>query len=477
MRTILALAPHLFPMSPAKTYPTTSAGPHTPTLPISTSLLRIIPGNPRFAHPPLKPLFNHSLPKNLALRASLSSKASAIIRLPTGFDPIPDCYFDFDLDQLSASHLSICLHSLDDDDMHLAQTVLLAEDFLPKKGVLVRPLVNASGLPLAALTLDYQVITACVGAPRVWKEMSVPKFTGHRGMGSSGKKAPWRVLENMPESFLLAALTSEKVSTVELDIQLTRDGKTVVYHDWFIRPDGRRDKEAGDAVRMPIYSLRFDEFDELFRKLHRGVEVGTRVRKLVQQRKDMSDDVFDVGAWSLERLCELLPEEIGMLVELKYPAPNVKDALGIPYPEKNEYVDVVLSDLFGVERNQRREISFLSFDADICMLLAMKQSNYPVFLSHCEVLDKPCDEFDPRCTDVEEGLRFVKAQGFKGMMLFNEIVERKPEAVRKIVGAGYPIMTYGKRNSEVDFVRKQFELGVTGVIADDVDVLVKMIYK
>lgn len=346
--------------------------------------------------------------------------------------------------------------------------------------MLVRPLIDSTGSPLAALTLDYQIITPYTGVPPVVKEASVPRFTGHRGMGSSGKSAPWRVLENSPESFLLAALENEKVTAVEFDVQLTKDGKVILHHDWFIRPSGGRDKgvgSKGDALRMPIYSLRFDEFDEVFRKLHQQPEVGAKITKLVQERSDVSKDVFDVGAWSLSRLCELLPEEIGMLVEVKYPSPNEQDEWGFPYPEKNEFVNAVLSELFGVERNQRREISFLSFDADLCMLLAMKQINYPVFLSHCETIDKPCDEFDPRCIDVEEGFKFVKAQGFKGMMLFNELVEKRPEVISKVIGEGFPIITYGMRNSDAGFVRKQFELGISGVIADDVDVLLRTICK
>lgn len=350
--------------------------------------------------------------------------------------------------------------------------MLLNADFDARKGVIERPLLDLAGMPNASLTLDYQVITACAPGPSVVREPSVPRFVGHRGMGSSGPHAPWRALENTPASFLMAALTDQRVNTVELDVQMTSDGKTLVYHDWFLRPGGGRDRDADDGVKVPVYAMSFEQFDTAYRKLNQGVEVSLAIRQLMHERRDIARGVLEVGARSLRRVSEELPEDVGMMVEVKYPPPNVQEENHIPFPEKNRFVDTVLAEMFAVEKNQRREVVFSSFDPDLCMLLSLKQKNYPVYFLNCETIDKPCEEFDPRCIDVDEGLRFVQAQGLKGMVLFNGILANKPKAVQRIREAGKSVLTYGGTNSNSCFVKKQFELGVNGIIADDVDEVV-----
>lgn len=473
---------------PSKTYPTKSAGPHFPVRPLSETLLRIIPGDPRHAAVPLQFLHDHSLPvyesTTLTLHATLGNLTAAILLPTLSPNPIPVQWFDFCLDDLSSSSscLVLTLTTTDHDRAEtsfVGRTVFVASDFSPRKGLLHRPLLDPAGLPVARLTLDFLVVTpAPVSAPDVSVRAGVPRFTGHRGVGSSGPTYPWRVMENIPESFLLAAMSDSPVKTVELDIQLSRDGRTIVYHDWFFRPDGSRDKDAKKSpVKIPLYNLTFDEFDQLFRSLYskEGEDISEnrrRLRDAVVGRDDVAEDVFDTRVWSLKDVCEALPKEIGLLVEVKYPAPNVQEKEIIPYPEKNLFIDIVLRDLFEVARNRKREISFLSFDPDLSTLLSLKQTLYPVYLSHCEALDKPCDEYDPRLIDLDEGLRFAVSQKLDGMMLLNQLVELKPDAIERIKARGLPIITYGKRNNDPEFVEQQFQLGIGGVIADDVNALV-----
>lgn len=420
----------------------------------------------------------------LTLHATLGGLTAAI-PLPTiSPSPIPVQWFDFCLDELSSSSSYLVLTSTTTDHdrsetAFVGRAVFVASDFDACKGVLRRPLLDATGLPVGRLTLDFLVVTPPrASAPDVSVRAGVPRFTGHRGVGSSGPTYPWRVLENIPESFLLAAMSDSPVKTVELDIQLSRDGRTIVYHDWFFRPDGSRDKDTTKSpLKIPLYNLTFAEFDELFRSLYSkdGEDISEnrrRLRDAVAGRDDVAEDVFDTRVWSLKDVCEALPEDIGLLVEVKYPAPNIQHEEIIPYPEKNVFIDIVLSELFEVERNRKREISFLSFDPDLAMFLSLKQTVFPVYLSHCEALDKPCDDQDPRLIDLDEGLRFAVSQKLDGMMLFNQLVERKPDAIERIKARGLPIITYGKRNTDPEFVEQQFQLGIGGVIADDVNVLV-----
>ena len=475
--------------SASKTWPTRSAGPDLVTYPLSKKLLRLVLGNPRTNTFPLRWFSSHQryALSHSTLQVSLDGRSTSINLSPApGQDSnttaIPDQWIDLLPSNDKDWFISLTLTS---DDGSRFTATMVADHFAPMKGILEIPLLSNGGIPVAVIIIDYICITPHPRAARgVRNSMFTPRFTGHRGMGSSGPKAPWRVLENSAESFLMAALADTEVKAVELDVQLTRDGKAVVYHDWFFRPRDSKGHPIYDrnVVKVPPYNATFDQFDKLYResffRFEEGIDKKRQAcRELAKKRGDVPDSAFEIRAKTLREICEELPQDIGLLVEVKYPAPNVQDDEIIPYPEKNEYADIVLNDLVNVEKNYGRNIAFLTFDADLCMMLALKQRQFPVFLSHCEALDKPCDEFDPRMIDVIEGLRFVLSQQLDGMMLFNEIVRQKPEAIATIVARGIPILTYGASNSDRDVVKHQFSIGVTGVIADDVDELVSSLYR
>lgn len=471
-----------------KTYPAKSAGPYFPIpRPLTTTLLRIVPGDPSNASPPIHFLRNDTPPvldsTTMTLHATVDDQSASVLLPLLATDPIPVEWFDFCLDHLSTSFLELTLTMTDHDRSQtslIGRSVLVASDFTSHGGLIHPLLLDSTGLPVARATLDFIVITPPpAGAPLASVRNGPPRFTGHRGMGSSGPAFPWRSIENLPESFLLAALCDSKVTTVELDVQLSRDGRTIVYHDWFFRPDGSRDKDASkSSLRVPLYHLTFDEMDTLFRSMfHKSDHSVDRnkhlLREALQKRDDVSDDVLSTKIWSLTDVCEALPEEIGLLVEVKFPSSAVLEESPVPSPEKNFFVDCVLKDIFKVSRNRKREISFLTFNANLAMMLSMKQTLYPVYLSHCEILDKPCEELDPRCIDLDEGLKFAVSQKLDGMMIFNKLVETKPQVIERIKDRGLPIITYGSRNTDPEFVRHQFRMGINGVIADDVNVLTK----
>lgn len=174
-----------------------------------------------------------------------------------------------------------------------------------------------------------------------------------------------------------------------------------------------------------------------------------------------------------------MPEEIGFLIELKYPDEGTRARMGLKCPDRNTFVDGVLEELFSCPTKGRRRVAFLCFEPDICDMLTLKQSVFLVYLSHCEVLDKPCDEEDPRCVDLSTGMDFVKSHRLDGLMIFNEftahcawLTRKRADIVQKAVAAKIPVLTYGVGNSDARFVKQQLDLGVSGVIVDDVQDLV-----
>lgn len=481
------------PGATQKHWPWHSAGPDIPSLPLKAPLLRLIPGVPRAYQGPLIWLNPKLTPKtSFSLSACLvpSSSSTATIQLPY-HNGIPDSRFEFTLSSFpDLSHrISLILSSkystytgsllLSDlpQDSGTTHCLLYASDFTPS--VRVRfTFSRISPSPIAVSVSAKMAMKA---------EVFVPRFSGHRGMGSTNPNAPWRVLENSLESFIMATHgdndNHKMVTAVELDVQPTKDGRVVVCHDWFFRPrDSKGDPVYNrDAVRAPINSLTFDQFDELLKQSygHTALEKCSddetelrreRVRALAEKRR-LKDDVLDVKARSLSDVFDRLPVDIGILVELKYPHPELQEILGLPFPTKDEFVNLVLKEVFK-KFDKERQVSFLCFQPDVCDLLKVKQGVYGVYLSHCELIDQPCDMFDPRTLSLKNGLRFVKAYGLDGIMMFNKLVTLRPDVIAEIVEQGVPILTYGESNSDWKVVKHQFDCGVSGVIADDVHDLV-----
>lgn len=469
-------------------WPTCPAGPYFPKIPLASPLLRVILGSPRDALPPLDWLRSPALTSAPVLFVNQDGE-TANISLSTDA-VIPPHWFDFRFVRSpSDEYISFTVlrspDQLSGDPHHdiIASAILLLVD-VPSQGVCTLPLVSPCGIPLARLRLTVQLVTEHGESLKMFgvrnKRPFIPRFTGHRGMGSSGQHAPWRPLENSPTSFLHATLPNPEVTAIELDVQPTADNKTVIFHDWFFRPrdESARPVYSPDSVRIPIHGLTFAQFDKLFRQSYPTAEamispkIGSerdedQLRNCADER-GIPQDAWDVKARTLADMCAILPSTTGILVELKYPAPNVREALKLPYPTKDAFVNSVLDDLMLSKAIETRNIAFLCFEPDVCELLALKQQSFPVYLSHCETLDKPCDEEDPRCVNLEEGSRFVTAHGLDGVMMLNKLVELKPHVISDLVRQKIPMLTYGTRNSDAQFVQRQFDAGVGGVIADDV---------
>lgn len=483
------------------TWPSHSVGPHTATRPISTPLLRLIPGSPRHGRPPVQWLQPtdancETTPAQLYLTARLDDHHASIVLYNTDQSKWFRSRFDFNLPESSSlestfskhirftlskqptphsNHDIVCLGSLLLTDIPLDAGELTC--------ILHSPDPFASN-PIARLRLTYLHATPSPHGATVAENILdcispapfAPRFTGHRGMGSSGPHAPHRPIENTVQSFAHAACTNDdRVRTVELDVQLTKDNQAVVYHDWFFRP---RDEHGypvydRDSVRIPIRNLTLSQFDNLFRLSY------THNRNLEKNNQHLSEFFHPLPehnlkakAYSLRHICQSLPENVGILVELKYPAPDVQDMLSLPYPKRDQFVNTILNELFAHDL-PKRKMAFLCFEPDICDMLALKQNSFPVYLSHCEALDKPCDEFDPRTISLPNGFDFVKAYQLHGLMMLNKLVSKHPSVISDITSENYPILTYGASNSDFKAVKTQFDAGVSGVIADDIHDMLK----
>lgn len=487
------------PRQPA--WPSHSVGPHTASRPISTPLLRLIPGSPRHGQAPVQwletsPPNCETIPAQLYLTARLVNDQASIVLYSTNQSKWFRSRFDFNLpvsssfQSRSSKHIRFTLskqptpHS--NHDIVCLGSLLLS-DIPLDAGELTCTLHSPDHLapyPIARLRLTYLHATPsphdATAAENALDCINpapfAPRFTGHRGMGSSGPHAPHRPIENSVWSFAHAACTNdERVRAVELDVQLTKDNQAVVYHDWFFCPRDEHGYPMYDreSVRIPIRNLTLSQFDKLFRLSYAHKQKlqnnGQHFRELLHP---LSEHNLKAKPYSLRHICQSLPENVGILVELKYPAPNVQDMLSLPYPRRDQFVNTILNELFAHDL-PKRKVAFLCFEPDICDMVALKQNSFPVYLSHCEAMDKPCDEFDPRTISLANGFEYVKAYQLHGLMMLNKLVTERPQIISDIISENYPILTYGASNSDSKTVKTQFDAGVSGVIADDVHDMLK----
>ena len=92
-------------------------------------------------------------------------------------------------------------------------------------------------------------------SPGFWKKNRSFPIVGHRGSGaSSTARTVIQIGENTYQSFLIAI--DRGASCVEFDVQLTKDYRPVIYHDFLVKGTG------GD---ISLHELTFDQFQHFSR--------------------------------------------------------------------------------------------------------------------------------------------------------------------------------------------------------------------
>lgn len=169
---------------------------------------------------------------------------------------------------------------------------------------------------------------------------------------------------------------------------------------------------------------------------------------------------------TLEQVLRYLPSGTGANIEVKYPTAAETAMLGLRYPEANVFVERILDVVFAFAGTRR--IMFSSFDADICLMLARKQSEYPVFfLTEAGTPDAPLP--DERMNSLAAAVCFASDAG-----LFGVVTEVSPFiACPRMIGsiqceANLVLCSYGRRNNEPDIVYLQQRHGIGAVIVDHV---------
>jgi glycerophosphodiester phosphodiesterase len=267
---------------------------------------------------------------------------------------------------------------------------------------------------------------------------------GHRGSGSN--QIATKFLENSFDSF--TAANALGADFVEFDIQMSKDGVPVIYHDLIgIVHDG------------PIPGLG---------KPHEITKDG-HYRYVIQQfseaefRQTGLLTNFKTERTTFVDLLKKLPESLGFDIEIKYPA-RWKQNTTIPYANMNEMIDAVLNVMRPLAG--KRQIVFSSFDPIVCAMLRLKQSMWPVLQLLCRKKRWTQKEMVDRSFAL---MPLHSKIGISGFVCDSANLLESPEVLRSLLQRGFVVNTYGTLNNTREGIEKQIAMGVRGFCTDDME--------
>ncbi|KAI0514815.1 Glycerophosphoryl diester phosphodiesterase family-domain-containing protein [Xylaria bambusicola] len=328
---------------------------------------------------------------------------------------------------------------------------------------------------------------------------------GHRGLGQNvDSQQHLQIGENTVESFIAAA--SAGASFVELmaplDVQVTKDLKPVIYHDFSLSETGtdipihdttvdqyRYTSSIQASQPVPDINTSGDgvnsasaETRPRSRSLTSGNDPGVfymqdRLRHTVDfktkgMKSNIRGRVIQQPLATLKDLFHKLPNAIGFNIEIKYPRFHETVAARVAPigPELNLFVDTVLEQvhLYGGSRR----IILSSFTPEICMLLSVKQKAYPVmFITNAGKL--PMIDVERRAASMQVAVHFAKLWDLAGIVFASEPLVLCPRLVRYVKSSGLVCASYGPQNSLPDAVIAQVRAGIDILIVDRVGLVAK----
>lgn len=307
-----------------------------------------------------------------------------------------------------------------------------------------------------------------VRSVETYAQLTVPTLIGHRGLGKTYTRSPavcgaaplvLKCNENTIASF--QAAHARRCAMIEFDVMLSADRVPVVIHDPLIelmalKREGVRTSSGRPeytTVRAEVHKLNWSQLRDLHAQccktlgrvfpikdlfMHhweslvwwaRNKVPASRLNGSAPLRDELAGSVrsvesalmraedFPYGVPSLREVLEQTPPALGFNLEVKYPFQPRSDSnlfLQSDAFEVNGFVDAILrviADFAG----DGRSITFSSFDPNICLALALKQSRYDVFFLS-DTLELR-DLKDYRSFYVEGAIQFAASQHLAGISM------------------------------------------------------------
>lgn len=293
--------------------------------------------------------------------------------------------------------------------------VYLDPDF-SSQGIQRTPVISrVNHVPIGQVQVEYLVVTNPVAyqqpAPKpAWLFETTNMVAGHRGSGSGRRvDLPEKLLENTIDSFNYAH--RHGADMCELDILITADGIPIVYHDFDV--DAVAAQQSSNELgkfRVQVNQFTHKQLrDFRLLALHDGEGCPYTLNV---PNQDETNRPFPSLAEVLQRVDKLC----GLNIEIKWPQLLESGKMEARrFREINDFVDRIVDVV--LENAGDRHIVLESFDADLTVMLRLKQNKFPVIYLSQGMTDRYERYADMRARSIWNGVYFAQAYGMAGVDL------------------------------------------------------------
>lgn len=303
--------------------------------------------------------------------------------------------------------------------LKIGTTFLYLDPSFSSQGIQKTPIISTSHqMPVGQIQIEYLIITNPVAydkpAPKPdWLSPENRMVAGHRGAGSGRRMdLPDELLENTIASFNYAH--RHGADMCELDVLVSADGVPIVYHDFDV--DAVAAQQSSDLLgklRVQVNEFTVKQLRD-FRLLALHDGEGCPYTLHVPNQEE-SNRPFP----TLAEVLDQVDETCGFNLEVKWPQMLESGKMEARrYREINDFVDRIIEVVEKHARNRR--VVLESFDADLVIMLRLKQNRFPVIFLSQGMTDRYERYMDMRARSVRNGIYFALAFDLAGIDLIME---------------------------------------------------------
>lgn len=296
---------------------------------------------------------------------------------------------------------------------------------------------------------------------------------GHRGMGKTfdaGSLPGTEYVENTIESFREAY--NRGAQMVEFDVVLTKDNIPIVYHDFTFCIDQLTDKNSNKYLSIGVNQLTYEEVKQ--NKIY-----SQKILKKALLSEDLRDFFTSKLMFpTLREMCTQLDPKLGFNVEIKYPI-DLEDGsheLGnhLKWLNRNEYVDLIIKELYELCEDDQRCVIISTFDPNLCSMIKMKQSKFPVLFLTNGVTSKWVPYKDARCKNTQRSFNFARAESLHGLVAHAEELTKNMHIINLLFShtsktANFLAYSWGDDLNDLDKRQLLSQAGLHGIIYDRIN--------
>lgn len=358
----------------------------------------------------------------------------------------------------------------------LGEVYVLPDQLRGSRGVLQLTIQRPSSAQvIGQLTLPYLVVQPMQRAAEINLRVSFHRYwpnnwptldVGNRGLGASFHQPSTGLVENTIESYL--AVPKAMGDMVHLDVQLTRDYVPVIWRGFGFYTTSQ------PSSTQPVVD-RFDLRYVLIRQLSYAELKASRVFILQHWSLQEYTHLNVRNESTLQRIFprlsevyEALPNTLGLIVEIKWPQLM---ASGVPESSqthnKNIYVDRIIETT--AHYGCGRPLIFTSFDADICTMLRLKQTAFPVMFMTTGRTDIWDVYMDLRTQSFLQAINFAESNEILGTATHVQNFAHKLELVDLGLNLQQVVFIWGSDLRHVELLEQFRAVDASGLIYDHME--------